>query len=190
MAPNMVPVMSLWVPILLSAVIVFLASSLLHMVLPIHKNDLRRMSNEDAALDAFRRLNLPPGDYAVPMAGSMAAMKDPAFVEKMKKGPLVFMTVAPGGSVSMGQPLTLWFLYSVVVSVFAAYIAGRALEPGAHYLEVFRFAGATAFLGYSMALPQNSIWWRKNWGTTIKSMLDGLIYGLLTAGTFGWLWPR
>lgn len=186
----MVPIMSLWVPIVLSAVLVFLASALFHMVLPLHKNDLRRFPNEDAALDAFRRLNAPPGDYGAPMAGSMAAMKVPAFVEKLKKGPLVFATIAPGGSPSMGKPLTLWFLYSIVVSIFAAYIAGRALEPGAHYLEVFRFAGCTAFLGYSMALAQQSIWWRKNWGTTIRSMIDGLVYGLLTAGTFGWLWPR
>ena len=186
----MVPVMSLWVPILLSAVIVFVASWIIHIALPIHKGDLRRVSNEDAALDSLRRLNLAPGDYALPMADSMAAMKDPVFVEKMKKGPLVFMTVAPGGTVSMAKPLTLWFLYSVVVSIFAAYVTGRALGPGSHYLEVFRFAGTTAFLGYSMAVLQNSIWWRKNWGATIKTFIDGLIYGLLTAGTFGWLWPR
>jgi hypothetical protein len=185
----MVPVTSLWVPILLAAAIVFVASSVIHMLLPIHKNDLRRFPNEEVALDAFRRLNVPPGDYGVPMAGSMAAMKDPVFVEKLKKGPLVFATISPGGSTSMARPLTLWFLYSVVVGIFAAYITGRALGPGAHYLEVFRFAGATAFLGYSMALAQSSIWWRRNWGTTIKSMVDGLIYALLTAGTFGWLWP-
>lgn len=190
MAPNIVPVMSLWIPILLSAVIVFVASSIIHMVLPIHKSDLRRMPNEDAALDSLRRLNLPPGDYAVPLATSMAAMKEPAFIDKMRKGPIVFMTVIPGQTPSMAKPLTLWFLYAVVVSIFAAYIAGRALPPGAHYLEVFRFAGATAFLGYSMAVPQNSIWWHRNWGATIKTMIDGLIYGLLTAGTFGWLWPR
>jgi hypothetical protein len=186
----MVPLTSLWVPILLSAVIVFVASSLLHMVLPFHKNDLRRFPNEDAALDALRRLNVPPGDYGAPLANSMAAMKDPVFVEKLKKGPLVFATIAPGASPSMARALTLWFLYSVVVSIFAAYIAGRAVGPAVHYLEVFRFAGCTAFLGYSMALAQNSIWWRKNWGVTLKSMLDGLVYGLLTAGTFGWLWPQ
>jgi hypothetical protein len=86
--------------------------------------------------------------------------------------------------------LFLWFLYAVVVSVFAAYISGRALQPGAHYLAVFRFAGCTAFVGYSLALLQNSIWYKKNWGATLRSMFDGLVYGLLTAGTFGWLWPR
>jgi hypothetical protein len=90
----------------------------------------------------------------------------------------------------MGTSLLLWFLYSVLVSVFAAYIAGRALGPGARYLGVFRFVGATAFMGYSLALLQQSIWYRRNWGTTLKLMVDGLVYGLLTGGTFGWLWPR
>ncbi len=186
----MVPVASLLVPILVSAVLVFLASFVFHMVLPLHRNDLRILSNEGEVQDALRRLNVPPGDYAVPAARTSADMKSPQFVERMKKGPVVFMTVSPGGTYSMAKPLTLWFLYTIVVSLFAGYIAGRALGPGAHYLQVFRFAGTTAFLGYSMALLQNSIWWRKNWGATIRSMIDGLVYGLLTAGTFGWLWPR
>lgn len=186
----MVPVMSLWVPILLSAVIVFVASALFHMVLPFHKNDVRRFSNEDALLDALRRLNIPPGEYAAPMPGPGEKMNSPALNDKMKKGPLVLLNIAPGTPMSMAKPLSLWFVYTVVVSIFAAYIAGRALQPGSHYLEVFRFAGCTAFVGYSLALAQESIWWRKSWGTTAKNMVDGLIYGLLTAGTFGWLWPR
>ena len=186
----MVPVLALAIPIVLSAVIVFLASSVLHMVLPFHRNDLRKVPKEDEALEALRRLNIPPGDYVLPCAGSPEGMKNPAFVEKMKKGPFVIMTVAPGSAPSLGGPLTLWFLYSLVVSVFAAYITGRALGPGANYLEVFRFAGTTSFLGYSMALVQTSIWYKRNWGTTIRVMIDGLLYGLLTAGTFGWLWPR
>ena len=117
-------------------------------------------------------------------------MTSPAFNDKLKKGPIVLLNIAPGTPMSMGKPLSLWFVYTVVVSIFAAYIAGRALQPGSHYLEVFRFAGCTAFVGYSLALAQESIWWRKSWGTTAKNMVDGLIYGLLTAGTFGWLWPR
>jgi hypothetical protein len=186
----MVSVISLTVPILVSAVIVFVASSIIHMVLPYHRNDLRRLPNEDAVLDALRRFSIPPGDYAAPHAGSPEGMKKPEFVEKMKKGPVVLMTVAPAGPPSMGTSLLLWFFYSVVVSIFAAYIAGRALAPGAHYLEVFRFAGCSAFMAYSLALPQNSIWFKRNWGMTLKTMFDGLVYGLLTAGTFGWLWPR
>ncbi len=186
----MVPVMSLAVPILVSALMDFVASSIIHMVLPYHRNDLRRLPNEDAVMDALRRFSIPPGDYAVPHPGSPAGMKKPEFVEKMKKGPVVFMTLAPGGPPSMGTSLLLWFLYSVVVSVFAAYIAGRALAPRAHYLEVFRFAGCSAFMAYSLGILQNSIWYKRNWGMTLKTMFDGLVYGLLTAGTFGWLWPR
>jgi hypothetical protein len=86
--------------------------------------------------------------------------------------------------------LVLWFLYCAIVGVFAAYVAGRALPAGAEYLRVFRFAGVTAFVGYTLALWQMSIWYRRAWSTTIKATVDGLIYALLTAGTFGWLWPR
>ena len=186
----MVPVMSLWIPILVSAVIVFVVSSIVHMVLPYHRNDLLRVPKEDEMMEALRRLDLPPGDYAVPHGGSMEGMKKPEFVEKMKKGPIAFLTIAPGAEPSMATPLLLWFLYSVVVSLFAAYIGGRALGPGAPYLAVFRFVGASAFMGYSLGLLQNSIWYRRNWGTTLKSVFDGLLYGLFTAGTLGWLWPR
>jgi hypothetical protein len=160
------------------------------MVLPFHKNDIKRLPQEDEALEAIRRLKLPPGDYGAPLAASMADMKSPAFIEKRTRGPVLFMTVLPSGPPAMGTSLALWFLYSVIVSGFAAYIAGRALAPGVHYLSVFRFVGASAFMGYSLALMQNSIWWSRNWGMTLRSMLDGLLYALLTAGTFGWLWPR
>jgi hypothetical protein len=186
----MVPITALWLPILVSAVFVFLASSVIHMVLGYHKNDMRKLANEDDVQKALRALNIAPGDYAVPCAASMKDMKNPAFLEKMNKGPLVFMTVSPGGPPSMGLALSLWFLYSILVSVFAAYIAGRALTAESHYLAVFRFAGATAFTGYGLALLQNSIWYKRNWGTTLLSVFDGLLYALLTAGTFGWLWPR
>lgn len=186
----MVPVTSLWIPILLSAVIVFIASAVIHMMLPIHKNDLRKLDQEDAVMEALRRFDLSPGDYAVPHAGSASNMKNPAFIEKMSKGPVAILTVAPPGPPTMGTSLALWFLYSVVIGVFSAYIAGRALGPGAHYLQVFRFAGCSAFMGYSLALLQNSIWWKRNWGMTLRTMADGLLYALLTAGTFGWLWPR
>jgi hypothetical protein len=100
------------------------------------------------------------------------------------------MNVWPNSPVTMGSTFVQWFVYAVVVGVFAGYIAGRALPAGAEYLHVFRFAGATAFIGYSLALWQMSIWYHRPWITTIKLTVDGLIYGLLTAGVFGWLWPR
>ncbi len=180
----------LWLPILLSSVFVFVASSIIHMLTPWHKSDYPKLANESKVLDALRPLAIPPGDYVMPRAESMKEMSSPEFVEKQKRGPVVVMTVFPSGQASMGRNLILWFLYSMVVGLFAAYIAGRALPPGAHYLQVFRFAGATAFVGYSLALWQMFIWYRRSWKTTLKSTIDGLIYGLLTAGVFGWLWPR
>lgn len=186
----MVPVLSLWLPIVLSAVIVFLVSSAIHMVLGWHADDFKRLENEAAVQQAFRDLKIAPVDYLFPAAKSMSDMKIAEYLEKVTKGPIVSMTVSAGGPPTLGKQLALWFLYGVLVSVFAAYIAGRALGPGAHYLAVFRFAGATAFCGYSLALLQQSIWWRKSWRATLISMGDSLIYALMTAGTFGWLWPR
>ncbi len=185
----MVPIISLWIPILLSAVIVFIVSSLIHMLLPYHRSDFGKVPAEDEAMEALRKVEIPPGDYVMPHAGSMKEMNSPEFIEKRDKGPAVFMTVLKSGPQSMVSNLVLWFVYSIVVSFFAAYIAGRALEPGVHYLSVFRFVGGVAFAGYSLALLQNSIWYKRKWSSTFKSMFDGFIYALVTAGTFGWLWP-
>jgi hypothetical protein len=186
----MVAVTSLLVPIVLAAILVFVASSVIHMLTPWHAGDLKRLPREDEVLDALRTFDLARGDYGAPMPASMADMRSPAFVEKRTRGPVVFMTVVPSGPPAMGRSLALWFVYTLVVGVFAAYIAGRALAPGAHYLAVFRFVGASAFLGYSLALPQHSIWWKRSWGMTARSMIDGLVYACVTAGAFGWLWPR
>jgi hypothetical protein len=186
----MVGITSLILPILLSAVIVFVASSIIHMALPWHKNDYPRVPNEDALRAALRPLAIPPGDYLVPRPSGREELQSPQFAAKVQEGPNLVMTVLPNGPWSMARNLGLWFVYLVVVSVFAAYVAGRALPPGTVYLQVFRFVGTTAFLGYAAALWQMSIWYRRSWAITIKSTIDGLIYALLTAGTFGWLWPR
>ena len=182
--------LSLWLPILLSAALVFVASAIIHMVLGYHRRDFKKMPDEDQVMEALRKFAIPPGEYLVPCAEGSRSMKDPTFLEKMTKGPVLVMTVRQSGPPRMAAGLAQWFLYCVVVSIFAAYVASRAVAPGAGYLQVFRFAGATAFLGYAMALWQSSIWYKRPWITTLKLTFDGLIYGLLTAGTFGWLWPR
>ncbi|PKL81784.1 MAG: hypothetical protein CVV24_13485 [Ignavibacteriae bacterium HGW-Ignavibacteriae-3] len=181
---------ALWLPILLSAVVVFIVSSIIHMATSWHKNDYKKIPDEGKVLDALRPFGIPTGDYMAPQAASMDDMKSAEYAEKVKKGPVVILTVRPNAMWNMGATLGLWFLYSVVVGLFAAYIAGRALPVGAHYLQVFRFVGASAFMGYTFALWQQSIWYGKAWSTTIKSTIDGLLYALFTAGVFGWLWPR
>jgi hypothetical protein len=186
----MTPLTALWLPILGSAVLCFIVSSILHMVTKWHAADYRPVPNEAAFRDAVRPLAIPPGDYMVPRAGSTDEMRSPEFKEKMKSGPVMMFTMYPNDSMAMGRSLGLWFVHLVIVSIFAAYIAGRALPAGAHYLNVFRFAGATAFFSHAAALWPMWIWYRRDLGTTIRSTIDGLLYALLTAGMFGWLWPR
>ncbi len=182
---------TLWLPILLSSVFVFLASSIIHMVLSWwHKSDFSKLPDEEKFTDAVRPLAIPPGDYMIPNCSSNAEMRTPEFKEKLSKGPVMVATVLPNGMFNMGKSLSLWFVYLVVVNFFAAYITFHAVPAGAGYLKVFRFAGATSFMGYSLALCQASIWYGRSWCSTIKSMIDGLIYAGLTAGTFGWLWMR
>jgi len=187
----MTPLYALWLPILVSAVLVYIASTIIHMALPgWHKKDCPKVPNEDKVMEALRPLAIPPGDYVMPRPADMKDMKSSEYIEKRTKGPVMIFTVLPGGPVSMRKPLVLWFIYSLVVGFFAAYIAAHALPPGAPYPTVFRIVGATAFVGYALALWQMSIWWGRKWSTTIRTTIDGLIYALLTGGTFGWLWPH
>lgn len=183
----MVPVMSLWLPILVAAVIVFIVSSIIHTALTYHRTDFEAVPDEDAVRAGLR--GVPPGDYVVPHAGSKEERASEAFQSKMREGPIAFMTVFPAGDFGMGASLVQWFLYCVLVGLFAAYVAGTALPPGAEYLSVFQIAGSVAFAGYGLALLQNSIWLRRKWSSTAKAMFDALVYALLTAGTLGWLWP-
>jgi len=180
---------ALLLPIVVSAVVVFIVSSIIHMASPWHKNDYPRLPNEDQVMTSMRPLGLKPGDYFFPRPASRQDLQSPAYLEKVKQGPVVLMTVMTG-SMSMGKNLALWFVNSLVIGLFAGYITSRALPAGAPYLQVFRFVGATAFLGYAVALWQLSIWYQRSWMITFKATVDGLIYALLTAGVFGWLWPR
>ncbi len=186
----MVAIHELWLPILLSSVAVFIISSFIHTMTSWHKSDYTKLPDEQKVMDALRPFSIPAGEYVAPLASDMKEMRTPEFKERYKKGPVFMLTAWPAGEMTMGKSLVLWFLYTIVVGIFAAYIAGRALAPGAPYLQVFRFAGATAFIGYTLALWQAVIWYRRSVMTTIKSSLDGLLYALVTAGFFGWLWVR
>jgi hypothetical protein len=185
----MVGLTSLWLPIVLSAVLVFLVSSILHMVLPLHRSDFGKMPQEAEIMAAMRKAGVPAGEYVMPHCGKPADMKTPEYKEKLNAGPVGFISILPAGGFNMGSSLAQWFVYSLVIGVFTAYLAGRTLAPGADYLAVFRIAGTVAFMGYPVALWQNSIWSKRPWSTTLKFTFDGLVYGLFTGGVFGWLWP-
>jgi hypothetical protein len=183
------PLAALWLPILLSAIVVFVASSIMHMVLPYHKGDYRQLPEEDKLLAGLRGAGLTRGLYVFPYC-THKDMRSPAIVEKYKQGPVGMMTVFPSGPPVMAKFLGLWFVYCLIIGFFVAYLTAHTVAPGATYRAVFRVAGTTSFMAYGLGNLSNSIWEGQLWSMTIKEVIDGLVYALLTAGTFGWLWPR
>ena len=184
----MVSLTSLWLPIVLSAVAVFIASSIIHMVLRYHNSDHAGLPGEEKILETMRSERVAPGSYFFPFSCGKD-MRSPEVQEKFEQGPVGMMTVIPNGPPAMGKYLAQWFVYCLFVSFFLAYIASRTVEAGAEYLEVFRVVGTVGFLAYGFAHISNTIWKGQRWGPTLKDLLDALIYGAVTAGVFGWLWP-
>jgi hypothetical protein len=180
---------ALWLPILLSAVIVFIASSIMHMVLPYHKSDYRQLPDEDKILANLRPTGLQKGIYVFPFC-THQNMKSPEIQEKYKQGPVGILTVFPSGPPAMPKFLGMWFAYTLIISVVVANLAAHSVGPGAPYRHVFRVAGTAAFLAYSVAILSNGIWKGQPWSNVIKEAADGLIYSLLTAATFARLWPH
>lgn len=185
----MVTLAGLWLPILLAAVIVFVASSIMHMLLKYHQGDYRKLPDEDKVVGVLRGAGLTRGLYHFPFT-THKEMKSPEVQAKFKEGPVGFITVMPSGPVNMGKFLGLWFAYCIVVGIVVAYLAAHTVTAGAPYRHVFRVVGTAAFLAYSVGPLINGIWKGQPWSMVIKEAIDGLVYALLTAGTFGWLWPR
>ena len=186
----MISLTALWLPILVSAVVVFFASAIMHMVLAYHKSDYRQLPDEDRVTDALRGAGVTRGAAYFFPHFSFKEMKSASVVEKMKRGPVGLLTVLPSGPPAMGKNLAQWFLYCVVISLCAAYLSGRTLAPGTAFVQVFRVVGIAALLGYGAAHAQESIWSGRSWVVTLKHLFDSVIYAALTAGTFGWLWPK
>jgi hypothetical protein len=148
------------------------------------------MPREAEVLEALRPLAIPPGDYFIPRASGMREMRSQEFKDKLNRGPVAVLTVMPNGQIAMTRSLVQWFVFLVVVGIFVALVTCRTLPIGTPYPRVFKVAGTVAFMAYALALCELSIWYRRSWTLTLKAAFDGLIYASLTAGTFGWLWPR
>jgi|SRR6266850_163080 len=186
----MVSLIQLWAPILLAAFLVFVASSLIHMVFKWHNSDYRKLPNEDEVRAAFQKGNPAPGQYIIPWCMDMKEMNTPEVQKKYIEGPIGVFYVLKPGLPKMGAQLSRWFVFNIVVAFFVAYVTSRTLPPGTAYLRVFQVAGTVAFLAYAAGEIPAGIWLGKPWRVVWKDVLDGLIYGLVTAGTFGALWPK
>lgn len=185
----MISLLDLWLPILVAAVFVFVASSVIHMALPIHKGDFGKLPGEDKLLEGMRAQGVKPGAYLFPCAASMKEMCTPEMVAKQNLGPVGHLTVMPNGPVKMGKHLGQWFAFCVAVGVLVAYVAKVGLPRGASSMSVFRLTATAAFLGYALTNVTDSIWKGVSWNITAKFLFDGVVYALVTAAAFGWLWP-
>ncbi len=186
------PIADLWLPILVTAVFVFIASSVIWMATPIHKGDYTVPPDEDGIVRVLRERSFKPGQYYIPWC-SGANMKDPAFLERMKTGPWAMMYVMSGPP-SFGKSLGLWFVSQIFIASLVAYVAGTALPTAAEnevtYLRAFQIAGGTALCAHAACWMENSIWRGLPWRISFVKLIDGTIYTCITAGVFGWLWPH
>jgi len=180
----------LWLPILLAAVLVFVMSSLIHMVLKWHNSDYHGFVNEDEVRAVIRKSNPAPGAYIIPYCKDPKDMAKPEVLQKFTEGPTAFMNIMKPGAPSMGKPLLLWFILALLVAIVTGYLASRTVPVGASFLAVARVVSLTTFLAYAVGSLSNAIWFGKSQSATAKEVLDAFLYGLVTAAAFGWLWPK
>ena len=185
----MVSLTSLWLPIVVAAVIVQIASTLSWMVLRLHRNDWAPLPDEDPVMSALKSQGADPGEYYFPFAAGPADWKDEGWQAKFKSGPVGFVTLAKPGEMAIGKNMAIYFTYLLIVQTFIAYVATLALAPGADYLKVFQVVGTVGILAFAGATPPDAIWMNRRWANIWRLIFDGVIFGLLTAGIFGWLWP-
>ena len=185
----MVTITALWMPILVSAAVVFFVSFLMWMVLPHHRSDWAKVNDEDALRNVINDQKLGPGQYMVPYCINPKEMADPAMIAKFEEGPVGFFTLTPPTKPTMGGKILAGSAVYLVLSFFTGYLCSHTLEAGADTLSVFRIAGTISVLSYTGSLVPNAIWWGRSWSMAIKEIVDGIAYGLCTAGVFAWLWP-
>ncbi|MCH8057392.1 MAG: hypothetical protein IIB78_05950 [Proteobacteria bacterium] len=184
----MVDLLQLWLPILLSAVVVFIASALAWTVLPHHRADFKPVPDQKKFDQALASLGIKPGLYMFPYSADPKAMKEPAFVERWKAGPTGTFNLW-ANCPSMGRNMALSFLFYLVTSIFVAYVCTLGLREGDSYLRVFQLAGTTAIMAYCFGSIPKDIWFNTPRRAVVTCIIDGIVFGLLTAGVFGWLWP-
>jgi hypothetical protein len=186
----MVSLAQLWLPVVLAAVLIFVASSVIHVVVKWHNSEYRSLAKEEAVRAVIRAGSPAPGQYVLPHVVDMKDMKKPEVQQKFSEGPVAFLTVRPSGPIKMGGSLALWFLYTLVVSLLAAYIAAKSLPAQATALQIIRVTSLVPFLAYVGGSIQHGIWMGKPWSSVAKEVLDGAIYAGITSLTLVWLWPR
>ncbi len=184
----MVGLAELWLPILVSGIAVFAASSIIWMVLPHHKADIKTLPDEAAFDSAMNSLNIEPGLYMYPGCHGKD-VKSAEFQTRWKSGPWGMITVM-GSAPNFGSNLIKTFIMYLIISAMAGYLAGIGTMPGAEYMDVFRAVGTAAILGYCMGGIANDFFMGKPTRFIMTSFFDGVVFALITAGVFASMWPE
>lgn len=180
----------LWLPTLVAAVSVFVASSLIHMVFKWHNSDYRKLANEDDVLAAIRTGAPAPGQYVLPHCADMKDLQNESMQKKFREGPVGFLTLKRPGPPAMGGALAKWFVLNLVVATVAALVAAHVwgLRADANRAACHMVALIT-FLTYGGGSIQAGIWMGKPWTSVAKDLLDSVIYAVVSGAAFCWLWP-
>ena len=185
----MFPLSQLWLPVIGAAVAIFVASSLVHMVIRWHNSDYRKLPNEDEARAVLRSSAQAPGMYFIPHMLDMKEMRKPENLQKFVDGPVAMMTVRRPGKPSMGAPLAQWFVLALFVALIGAYVASKMVPFNASFLAICRPIGVVVFMSYAVGAVSNGIWYGKPWAVVVKELADAAIYAVVAACAFAALWP-
>jgi hypothetical protein len=179
----------LWMPILVTAILVFLASSLIHMVFKWHNSEYRKLANEDEVMAAVRAGAPTPGQYVMPHCADMKLMRDEAMQRKFRDGPVGLLTLRRNGAPHVGGSLLRWFVFVLAVAAIAGVVAAQAVGLPGNNRAGGHLVGMISLLTYAGGSVQNGIWMGRPWTAVAKDLLDSLIYATISALTFMWLWP-
>jgi len=179
----------IWLPILVTAIAVFLASSLIHMVFRWHNRDYRKLPNEDQVRDAIRAGSPAPGQYVLPHCTEMKEMQGEEMQQKFRDGPVGLLTLRQSGAPSMGGSLMQWFVFNLVVAMLVGDLSLQLYTAQGNPKNIAQLVGILSFLTYAGSNVQAGIWMGKPWMAVLRDTLDGLIYAIVSGLVFWWLWP-
>ena len=179
---------TLWMPILATAVLVFIASSLIHMVFKWHMADYNALSNEEEVRAVIRAGSPKPNLYVIPYCADMKAMASEEMKKKFIEGPCALLTIRPSGAPTMGKALGSWFVLNLVIAAIAACLAMSAYPGKEHANAAGQLAGIVTFLTYFGGSVQMGIWMGKPWASVARDALDCIIFAVITGLVFMWLW--
>lgn len=182
-------VLQLWLPIVLTSVFIFIASSLIHMVFKWHNSEYGKLANEDAVAAAIRAGNALPGQYVFPHCMDMKEMQSDEMMKKYREGPIGLLTLRRNGPPAMGPALIMWFLFTLILAAITALIAVKSIGLEAHAHTAAHLVGLVTLLAYGAGSVQAGIWMGKPWGSVAKDLLDSFIYAVISAATFLYFWP-